>query len=445
MIKDIGPINFASSSEIRKYPRLKKEAPCYQKAWQKLCAFGHKPWEKLWGIVQKPLKNQIFYASSTKFKAKIEEPRLEESRSILRQLGGQTQLLKTSDGVTIEAMYFNVTLFKERVCELGGQFTYEIQTDGKPQQILNVFTHSLKTLCDKMRIDLKLQLGRGWMKKLSRPENEAFPLVQSKQPSVTILTQGNAGIFEFDRARIADTLLTGQNCIVYNLRGTGRSKGTPSEIGSYRDLEAVYQYLTQVKRFHNKQITILGYCLGGGASTELAKNHPGISLTMDRCFLSMGDMVSITVADYAIELLKCTDQSKMEKIKKFSRFLIAPVAKRLLFGYQNLDKLSKVEGRVCIIDASEDDVIPPDTGPRLRKAVRSEHTAITLQGEHCDPWDDTTWDAYLKHLKEGNKVRNFGQTPFPTQREGGRKLDFAWSSCLALKSGQVSKKIKASL
>lgn len=406
----LGPVHFQASPEIRPYPKKRLPAKsCTQDAVQavlKPLSWGQ---DKLGELVQAPMRKIVFYASSKNFHAKLDPKRLEESRQLLRAIGGTTQVIKASDGVILETMYFNVHTFRQRIVDLGGQFRIEGELPGPRTQRLYVFTYKLKSICDKVHIPLSRCLVRGWVADLPRYSNVA-PLLQDRKPGITILTQGNACIFEFDRARVAQTLLSGQHCMVFNLRGTGRSKGCPSETGSYKDLEAVYQYLTQVKGFYNKQITVIGYCLGGGTSTELAKNHPGVTLTMDRCFISMGDMVAVGAAGLLSDVFGLQD-STASKLTCFSRTWLKPITDTCVFGYNNARKLQQVKGAVCVIDASEDDVIPQDAGPVLRQAARATtRTDITLVGSHCDPWDEPVEKAYNAHLERIGRVREFGDT-----------------------------------
>lgn len=399
----LGPVHFQASPDIRPYPKKRDPAKsCTRIAFQAVL----KP--LLWGcnkmgeLIQAPMRKIVFYASTAKFHAKLNPQRLEESRQLLRDIGGTTQVIKTSDHVVLETMYFNVEAFRQRFVHLGGQFSAQ-----GPR--LYVYTTKLKNICEKVRIPLSRCLVRGWSADLPRFSDGA-PRLQDRKPGITILTQGNACIFEFDRARIAETLLSGQHCMVFNIRGTGRSKGSPSETGSYKDLEAVYQYVTQVKGFYNKQITVIGYCLGGGASTELAKNHPGVALTMDRCFISMGDMIAVHAVNIVSEQLKLQDSTAV-KLQRFSRTWLKPIVDRCIFGYNNARKLRGVKGAVCVLDASRDDVIPQDAGPVLRQARRTQvQTDITLAGGHCDPWDEPVQVAYRGHLERTGSARTFGDT-----------------------------------
>jgi hypothetical protein len=395
-INDLGPVNFQASSEIVPYPRRRK---LRQGTFKALASLGKclEKWmsDRTFDLVQWPLTNAIFPASSKAFRGELDADRLEESRETMRKIGGVSQVLRTRDGALIESMFFSVNVFVGRIYELGGQFKIKKTCKGKYRQELHVYTSELKQIWDKFGVELNGKMDRGWSTTLTRPQ-AASPLISESAAGVTILTQGNASIFEFDRARIATTLLSGQHCMVFNIRGTGRSTGTPSERASYDDMEAVYQYLTGVRGFFNYHITAFGYCLGGGASTELAKNHPGVSLTMDRCFISMGDMFAT--------LAGAQEQKTTRKLVKNS-------VDHLVFGYQNAEKLLKVTGAVCLVDAADDRVIPKDALTVLRQNVRSAKcTEIRMQGGHCDAWDDSAQLRYAQHLQTMGRLRDFGNT-----------------------------------
>lgn len=55
-------------------------------------------------------------------------------------------------------------------------------------------------------------------------------------------------------------------------RGYGRSQGSPSETGLYRDSDAAYEYLVQTKRIAPRTIISFGQSLGSPVAAHLAAN-----------------------------------------------------------------------------------------------------------------------------------------------------------------------------
>jgi fermentation-respiration switch protein FrsA (DUF1100 family) len=60
------------------------------------------------------------------------------------------------------------------------------------------------------------------------------------------------------------------NVLALEYRGYGRSEGTPSEDGLYRDAEAAYIYLTSQRGIAPRKIIVLGQSLGTAVAAELA-------------------------------------------------------------------------------------------------------------------------------------------------------------------------------
>ena len=54
---------------------------------------------------------------------------------------------------------------------------------------------------------------------------------------------------------------------LFDYRGYGKSEGKPSEEGTYNDVEAAWQYLTQEKQIPPQKIIIYGESLGGAIAS----------------------------------------------------------------------------------------------------------------------------------------------------------------------------------
>jgi fermentation-respiration switch protein FrsA (DUF1100 family) len=63
------------------------------------------------------------------------------------------------------------------------------------------------------------------------------------------------------------------NVLAVEYRGYGRSEGSPSEAGIYRDAEAAYNYLVHERGIPLRGIIAMGQSLGTAVAAELATNH----------------------------------------------------------------------------------------------------------------------------------------------------------------------------
>src|SRR6266436_1388177 len=63
------------------------------------------------------------------------------------------------------------------------------------------------------------------------------------------------------------------NVLALEYRGYGRSEGTPTERGVYRDADAAYLYLVNTKGKDPKTVISFGQSLGSAVAAHLAAHH----------------------------------------------------------------------------------------------------------------------------------------------------------------------------
>ena len=78
----------------------------------------------------------------------------------------------------------------------------------------------------------------------------------------------------------------GFSVFAYDYRGYGTSTGKPSESGTYADVNAAYDYLTQELHVPPAQIISMGRSLGCAPAVHLAANRPVAGLVIEAPFLS---------------------------------------------------------------------------------------------------------------------------------------------------------------
>lgn len=124
---------------------------------------------------------------------------------------------------------------------------------------------------------------------VSTVNNNQLSVVAIDNPAAnyTVLySHGNAE----DLGQIYPTLellhSTGAAIVSYDYSGYGLSTGSPSEQQSYKDIEAVYQYMTEQLRIPSDRIIVHGRSVGGGPSAYLASRHPVGGLILESTFTS---------------------------------------------------------------------------------------------------------------------------------------------------------------
>jgi len=117
------------------------------------------------------------------------------------------------------------------------------------------------------------------------PANTDSPRAQL----AVLYCHGNAGNISH-RLDVCHALLeTGVAVFLIDYRGYGRSKGRPSEAGTYQDAAAAYRWLLQ-KGFSGTNVIVMGESLGGGVASETALREPVAALILQSTFTSILDI-----------------------------------------------------------------------------------------------------------------------------------------------------------
>jgi len=103
---------------------------------------------------------------------------------------------------------------------------------------------------------------------------------------------GNAGHLA-GRAEIARRWAErGLDVLLFDYRGYGRSGGSPSEAGLYRDARAAYRYLRRERGVSPERILLHGHSLGAAVAVELASERPAGGLVVSAGFASVPSLAS---------------------------------------------------------------------------------------------------------------------------------------------------------
>jgi len=204
----------------------------------------------------------------------------------------------------------------------------------------------------------------------------------SDNRATILFCHGNAGNIShrLDSIRIFNQL--GLNVFIFDYRGYGKSTGSPSEEGTYRDAAAAYIYLRNVRMLEPGEIIIFGRSLGGAIAVELAGEHKAGALICESSFTS------------AVEMGKV-----------FFPFLPAEL---LVFDkYDSISRVGKLALPKLFIHSREDDLIPFEQGERLYRAAALPKEFLEIRGGHNEGFLESedlyrkTIDDFLKELEDG--------------------------------------------
>jgi fermentation-respiration switch protein FrsA (DUF1100 family) len=179
-----------------------------------------------------------------------------------------------------------------------------------------------------------------------------------------LIFNGNAGNLSESGRPIHYTGLRrlGLNLLVFDYRGYGESAGVPTEQGLYRDADAAYRYLREIRGIAASRIVIFGHSLGSAVAVDLASRVPAAGLILEGALTS--------VVDRGQEL-----------------YPYIPVRWLAASRFASLEKMASVRVPKLFLHAAADNIIPLAHGRRLYDAAPPPKTFVELQGGHGDAFD----------------------------------------------------------
>lgn len=182
--------------------------------------------------------------------------------------------------------------------------------------------------------------------------------IPAQQSAGTVLfCHGNAGNIShrLDSIRIFHDL--GLGVLIFDYRGYGRSEGTPSEEGTYRDAEAAWDFLVSSGRERPERIVLFGRSLGSAVAAELALRKKAGALIIESGFTSVPDLGARFFPHLPVRLI--------------SRY-----------RYDTLGKIGKIAIPKLFIHSPRDEMIPFEQGMKLFEAAAEPKAFLRIDGTH---------------------------------------------------------------
>ncbi len=170
---------------------------------------------------------------------------------------------------------------------------------------------------------------------------------------------GNAGNISHRLHSIRQFHELGLSVFIIDYHGYGQSEGSPSEDGLYRDAEAAWQYLTEVRGLPAEDIVVFGRSLGASVAAWLAAEQSPGALILDSAFTSVPDIAA-------------------------QHYRIFPVRWLSRFSYETRNIIETVLCPVLIVHSRNDEIISFQHGRRLFEAASQPKQFLEIQGGHND-------------------------------------------------------------
>ena len=182
--------------------------------------------------------------------------------------------------------------------------------------------------------------------------------IPAKDPRGTLLfCHGNAGNISHRIEIIEIFNKLSLNVFIFDYRGYGKSKGSPTEEGLYRDARAAYKNLLSRKNINKDAIVIYGKSIGANVAIDLASKVKAAALISESGFTSAYDMG-----------------------KKLFPFF--PIKWIITIKYDAATKIKNIPIPKLIIHSQDDEIVPFKLGKKLFEAAPQPKEFYQMRGGH---------------------------------------------------------------
>jgi fermentation-respiration switch protein FrsA (DUF1100 family) len=168
--------------------------------------------------------------------------------------------------------------------------------------------------------------------------------------------------------------------LAVDYRGYGRSEGSPNEAGVYRDADAAYDYLVQVRHIKPANIIVYGHSLGGAVAIDLASRRECGGLIVQSSFTSVRDMARRT---FRIPLFEYIPKSR----------------------FDSLAKIRQVQAPILIVHGTRDETVPFPMGQQLFTAAPEPKSFFPIEGAGHNDVIEIGGDALLERFQSFVSLR----------------------------------------
>jgi fermentation-respiration switch protein FrsA (DUF1100 family) len=187
---------------------------------------------------------------------------------------------------------------------------------------------------------------------------------------------GNAGniSYRLDNLRLLHDELR-VSVFIFDYRGYGRSQGSPSEQGTYRDAEAALAYVLSRPDVDPERIVYFGRSLGAAVAVELATRRPPFALILESPLPSIAELAR-------------------------HHYPLLPVGGLMRTKYDSLSKIAKVRVPLLVLHGDWDDVVPFESGRKLFEAANEPKRFYTIRGAGHNDTYVVGGQEYFRALRE---------------------------------------------
>ncbi len=226
----------------------------------------------------------------------------------------------------------------------------------EPDRAVGATPREINIDYDDVRIKTKDgEIIAGWYVPAFEPEKSDDKILAG---TTVLICHGNAGNLSDRLDLITVFHKLNMNIFIFDYRGFGDSTGKPSEVGTYNDALAAWNYLTGVKGVGAESVLVYGRSLGGAVAVWLAAEVKASALVLEATFTSVMDMAK-------------------------QRFPIFPAKRFCRFRYPSIEVLAGIRCPVVVAHCKTDRIIPYKFGRRLFEVASKPKLFVELNASHA--------------------------------------------------------------
>ena len=184
--------------------------------------------------------------------------------------------------------------------------------------------------------------------------------IPADEPRATILfSHGNGGNISHRLESIDIFNRLRMTVLIYDYRGYGKSEGVTTEVGTYNDARAVWDYLVNTRQISPDEIILFGRSLGAAVASKLATENTPRALILESPISSIPDMGA-----------------------QIYPFL--PVRLLARFEYNTAEYVENVTCPTLVIHSRDDEIAPFSGGRKVFESSANAAGFMEISGGHND-------------------------------------------------------------
>jgi abhydrolase domain-containing protein 17 len=208
--------------------------------------------------------------------------------------------------------------------------------------------------------------------KLTTSNGEKISAKFYPNPNAThtiLFCHGNAEDLNTAGSMLKEFQKNGFAILTFDYRGYGTSEGFPTEENVYRDVDAVYEYLTNELKTPPEKIIVHGRSLGGAVAIDLASRQQFGGLIVESSFVSA--------------------------FRVLTKYQITPFDK-----FKNLAKIKNINCPVLFIHGRKDQIIPFWHGEKLFAEANDPKLSFWIDEAGHNNIYQIGGKAYLQRIRD---------------------------------------------